>query len=78
MGLSPCSFVAVGVGLTLAKPRTDADGGEAKGAPLIAFEPEVEGGKNLAETIYNLHMLFEALNLIILGIARVLGVGKPG
>jgi hypothetical protein len=42
LGLSPCSFVAVGVGLTPAKPRTDADGGEAEGATLIAFEPEVE------------------------------------
>jgi len=25
------------------KPRTDADGDEGTGAPLIAFEPEVEG-----------------------------------
>ena len=41
LGLSPFSFVAIGVSLTR-KAWTDADDDGVEGAPLIAFEPKGE------------------------------------
>jgi hypothetical protein len=39
--LSPCSFVAIGVGFTETEPTPMV--AERKGLPLIAFESEAEG-----------------------------------